>query len=62
VLGKFVRELPVEKQDLIKSMTVGDLIAQQPHGEFWRAILEGLPDRLVSEFACGNTLIATKRS
>ena len=61
VLGKFVRELPVKKQDLIKGMTVGDLIVQPPNGEFWRAILHGLPDQLVSEFACGNTLIATKR-
>lgn len=61
VLGKFVRDLPAEKQSVIKSMMVGDLIAQQPNGEFWRAILEGLPDRFVSEFACGNTLIGKKK-
>lgn len=61
VLGKFVHDLPAEKQAMIKGMTVGDLLAQPPNGDFWRAILTGLPDRLISEFACGNTLIGRKK-
>lgn len=61
VLGKFVHDLPPEKQATIKGMTVGELIAQPPNGDFWRGILTGLPDSSISEFACGNTLIGRKK-
>lgn len=61
VLGKFVRELPAGKRERVMAMTVAELAAQPPHGGFWTELMRGLPDALVAEFACGNSLVATKR-
>ena len=61
VLGKFVDSLPPEKQRRIREMTVADLIAQPRSGVFWSELLKELPDSVISEFACGNSLVATKR-
>jgi SAM-dependent methyltransferase len=60
ILGKFVRDLPPEKRHILEAMKIGELIGHPPNGEFWKGILSGLPDRTISEFACGNTLVATK--
>jgi len=60
VLGKFVHDLPADKQARIMQMSVAELVNQSPYGDFWTSILAGLPDKTISEFACGNCLIATK--
>lgn len=62
ILGKLIRDLPSRaKQERILGMSVMELISHPPNGEFWTSILADAPDELVSEFACGNSLIATKR-
>lgn len=61
VLGKFVDSLPPAKKERVLQMKVTDLLAQPRSGAFWSDLLEGLPDEVISEFACGNTLVATKR-
>jgi SAM-dependent methyltransferase len=61
VLGKFVNDLPTDKKNQMLEMTVADLITQTQMGEFWTNLLRDLPEHLISEFACGNTLVATKR-
>ena len=45
----------------MEGMTVGKLIAQRPASNFWTNILRDLPDDTLSEFACGNYLIAEKK-
>lgn len=61
VLGKFLDSLPPAKKDLILKMSVADVLAQPRSGSFWTDILEQLPDHVIAEFACGNSLVATKR-
>ena len=61
ILGEFIARLPPEKQTLIRGMSVGDLVAQPRFGPFWTDLLSGLPDDVISQFACGNTLVASKR-
>jgi SAM-dependent methyltransferase len=61
VVGKFLHDLPPEKRAIIGAMSVSEFATQVPTGPFWQQILTGLPDSTISEFACGNTLIATKR-
>jgi SAM-dependent methyltransferase len=61
VLGKFINSLPAGEKERVQKMRVGDLISQPPMGPFWSDLLKRLPDEVMSEFACGNTLIATKR-
>ena len=61
VLGSFLQRLPEPHRTRLQDMTVGELVAQLPRGDFWTDLLRDLPDAVVSEFACGNSLIATKR-
>jgi SAM-dependent methyltransferase len=61
ILDKFVGALPAAKKKTVMAMTVADLIAQPRSGPFWTSMLKDLPDALISEFACGNSLVATKR-
>jgi SAM-dependent methyltransferase len=61
VLGKFVNDLPQDKKRKMLKMTVADLIEQRQMGPFWTNLLKDLPEHLTSEFACGNSLVATKR-
>lgn len=61
ILGKFVDSLPPAKKERVLQMKVADLLAEPRSGAFWSDLLEGLPDEVISEFACGNTLVATKR-
>lgn len=57
--GKFVRECPDEDiRSELMSMTVAELLDQPPAGAFWRRVLNAYDDAQISEFACGNTLIA----
>lgn len=61
VLGKLVNDIP---DDVIKAeimgMSVRELLSHEPTSAFWQRIIAALPDNMVSEFACGNTLIAVK--
>lgn len=61
VVGKFLRDLPKDKQKKFGRVRVRDLVNYPPGHKFWNEILEGLPDAMLSEFGCGNHLIATKR-
>jgi SAM-dependent methyltransferase len=61
IVGKFLNDLPPEKRSAVESMTVRDLVSQPPLGQFWQELLAGLSDKTISEFAAGNTLVATKR-
>ncbi len=61
IVGKFLHDLPPERRAIIGPMSVSEFASQPPTGQFWQNILTGLPDAMISEFACGNTLIATKR-
>jgi len=60
VLGEFSRRLPEEKRQRLLAMTVGDLLTHRAQSPFWQDLLQGLPDDVLSEFACGNSLIARK--
>ena len=44
----------------LMAMSVADLIAQPPGGDFWQCVLAVTPDKARSMFAAGNTLIARK--
>jgi SAM-dependent methyltransferase len=61
VLGKFLHDLPSEKRSIIASMTLDEFVSKPAVGEFWQSILTGLSDATISEFSCGNTLVATKK-
>jgi SAM-dependent methyltransferase len=61
VLGKFADRLPPQKRERLLRMSVAELIAQVPASPFWTELLSDLPDAVISEFACGNSLIATKK-
>ena len=41
-------------------MTVAELVAHKPGDPFWTDLLRDLPDEMISEFSCGNFLIAQK--
>lgn len=62
VLGKFIRDFPDDaiREELL-DMKVRELIEIVPGGERWRSFLSVVPDSTISEFACGNCLIGTKR-
>jgi SAM-dependent methyltransferase len=60
LLGKFVRDLPEKKRKMVMEMSLAAFLEAPPGGDFWANILDGLPDETISEFACGNTLIARK--
>jgi SAM-dependent methyltransferase len=60
ILGKLVDQLAPQKRSHILTMSVADLLAQPPAGPFWLDILNGVPDSVISQFACGNSLIAIK--
>lgn len=61
LLGKMVNDLPDDRRDKVKSMTVDQLISEPPGGAFWRWVLNSADDTWIEEFACGNSLIARKR-
>ncbi|WP_051134405.1 methyltransferase domain-containing protein [Methylocystis sp. ATCC 49242] len=61
VVGKFLHDLPAEKSSTLRSMTLEQFASQSPTSPFWQSLLTGLPDAMISEFSCGNTLVATKR-
>jgi SAM-dependent methyltransferase len=61
ILGKMINDLPKEKRTKIKNLTVGELIASPPGGEFWRWVLDGTGDFWTEEFSCGNSLVGRKR-
>jgi SAM-dependent methyltransferase len=61
ILGKFYRDLPEAKKELLGSMTVKQLAEMPPESDFWRHILDGLPDGMIAEFSSGNSLIGTKK-
>ncbi|CAA0096307.1 Uncharacterised protein [Starkeya nomas] len=59
LLGKFVNDCPDENmRDRIMSMSVRDLLSEKPGSEFWSSVLDMYEDTSISEFACGNTLVA----
>lgn len=60
IVGKFLNDLPPEKRAVMESMSVRDLASLPPMSQFWQDILANLPDKMISEFAAGNTLVATK--
>jgi SAM-dependent methyltransferase len=62
ILRRLIDSLPIADQDRVRRMSVGDLVSQPPMGPFWKELLSKLSDDVMSELACGNTLIATKRS
>ena len=45
----------------LMAMTVADLCAATPGGDFWRRVMASVPDAARSAFAAGNTLVARKR-
>jgi SAM-dependent methyltransferase len=61
ILREMLNRLPegAAKQEL-RGMTIGELSAVDPRSEFWLRIMDQLPDAALSEFACGNWLLATK--
>ena len=61
ILGQFLAHLPPAERERVREMRVGDLISQPPMTPFWTDLLANLSDGAMSELACGNTLIATKR-
>jgi hypothetical protein len=62
ILGKLIRDLPSRaKRERVLKMSVMELISAPPNGEFWTWLLADAPDTLISEFACGNSLIGTKK-
>jgi SAM-dependent methyltransferase len=61
VLGKFVRSLPAHRQKEILSMSVDQLLAHLPQGAWWTDLLATIPDEVISEFACGNCLLAVRK-
>jgi SAM-dependent methyltransferase len=60
ILGEFSRRLPAEKRERFLAMSVGELLQHPGLSPFWVDMLEGLPDEVLSEFACGNMLVARK--
>ncbi len=48
-------------KDELRAMTVGDLANLDPLSDPWKKIVSLLPEDAVSEFACGNCLVAVKR-
>lgn len=61
VVGKFLHDLPPENRAIIAGMTLEQFVSEPPTGQFWKSMLTGLSDATISEFSCGNTLVATKR-
>jgi SAM-dependent methyltransferase len=62
ILGKLIRDLPSRaKRERVLKMSVMELISEPPNGEFWTWLLADAPDTLISEFACGNSLIGVKK-
>lgn len=47
-------------RDELKALTVAELMAQPPGGDFWQRVLAATPEAARSMFAAGNTLIARK--
>ena len=62
ILGNFIEKLPPAEKRKLSRMTVGELLEQHPKTDFWQSIMAQVPDDVVSEFSCGNTLIATKKT
>ena len=63
VLGKLIGS--ISNKDLMNEvlgMTLADLLSNPPGSDLWRRILSSLSDEQLSEFACGNSLIAQKVS
>jgi SAM-dependent methyltransferase len=60
ILNGLLRYLSEGTRQKVMNMTVRDLLAQQPESAFWRELLTEIDDLALSEFACGNTLVATK--
>lgn len=61
ILSRLTQELPNKLRERLLGMTVADLIDNPPATAFWQELIKPLPERAVSELACGNTLIATKQ-
>jgi SAM-dependent methyltransferase len=60
IVGRLLRALPKRKRRQFGRMRVSNLVAQNPENQFWKELLRDLPDDVISELACGNSLIATK--
>ncbi|WP_231639370.1 hypothetical protein [Sphingomonas profundi] len=50
---------PLVRDELL-GMTVGDLIAQPPRGDFWMRIDAATPPATANMLACGNSLVARR--
>jgi SAM-dependent methyltransferase len=61
ILGKLLDDLPRELSDEFRELKVGELVRREPLGEFWRRVVAAMSDDKISEFACGNSLIGTKK-
>lgn len=60
VLGELLRRMPETARANVEGMRVKDLLAQPTQGPVWTDLLRQVPAAVIEEFACGNTLIATK--
>lgn len=60
ILSRLAQELPDSLRERLLSSTVAELIEQPPLSTFWSELASALPEDVISELACGNTLIATK--
>lgn len=61
IVGKFMNDLPEPKRREFAELSVGQLVAHPPGDQFWINLLAGLPDHTIAEFACGNSMVATKK-
>lgn len=59
LLGELGERDPAQAQRLA-GMTVGQLAAEVPTGDVWRAAVEALSPQMQMTLACGNSLIATR--
>ncbi len=62
ILHEMLNRLPDgEAKDALSNMKVGELAQIAPRSEFWLRLMDQLPDSALSEFACGNWVMAVKK-
>lgn len=62
ILGSLRDSLPDTQRKAFERMTVADLAAEVPQSRFWRTLIESVDDSVRSQFACGNFLVAQKKT
>ena len=61
IMNKFLNYLPQHIRNELLSMPLSEFMVHEPGSAWWKHLYNFLPPDAISELACGNTLIATKK-